>query len=76
MFSGITLSLMLEGVSTVTGSLGLKDAANMKNVTKRKAKSTMGVMSIAGELFGIFNLGITFFVISYLNFLKKNLEQW
>jgi hypothetical protein len=58
LFSGKILSLLLEGVLTVTGSLGRKDAASIKKVTKRKAKSTIGVMSIEGELLGILIFGI------------------
>ena len=57
-FSGINLSLILEGVFTVTGSLARNEAANIKNVTSKNAKSTIGVMSMDGELLGIFNLGI------------------
>jgi len=37
-----------EGGSTTTGSAMRKEAVNIKNVTSRKAKSTMGVMSNAG----------------------------
>jgi hypothetical protein len=59
LFSGITLSEILEAVSTVTGSLGRKDAANIKKVTNKNAKSTIGVMSIDGEFLGIFILGIS-----------------
>jgi hypothetical protein len=59
LFSGITLSEILEAVSTVTGSLGRKDAANIKKVTNKNAKSTIGVMSIDGELLGIFIFGIS-----------------
>jgi hypothetical protein len=43
----------------MTGSFGLNFAVRMKNVTSKKPKSTMGVMSRLGALFGIFNLGIT-----------------
>jgi hypothetical protein len=53
------LSLILEGTSTSTGSLERKDAASMKKVTSRKAKSTIGVMSIDGELLGILIFGIS-----------------
>jgi len=58
LFSGKILSLVLEGVFTVTGSLGRNEAANIKKVTNRKAKSTIGVISMEGELLGILILGI------------------
>ena len=49
-----------DGGSTTTGSAILKEAVNIKNVTSRKAKSTIGVMSSAGAppfdgFFDIFN---------------------
>jgi hypothetical protein len=37
-----------DGGSTVTGSAILKEAVNMKKVTRRNAKSTIGVMSNDG----------------------------
>jgi len=45
-------------VFTVTGSLGRNEAANIKKVTNRKAKSTIGVISMEGELLGILIFGI------------------
>jgi hypothetical protein len=57
-FSGMNLSLILDGVFTVTGSLARKEAANIKNVTSKNAKSTIGVMSMDGELLGILIFGI------------------
>jgi hypothetical protein len=53
------LSDILEGTSTSTGSLDRKEAANIKNVTSKKAKSTIGVMSMDGELLGILIFGIS-----------------
>src|ERR1700748_149616 len=46
MFSGMLLSLWLAGVSTTTGSVERNDAESIKKVTKRKARSTIGVMSM------------------------------
>jgi hypothetical protein len=58
-FSGMILSLIDEGVSTSTGSLERKDAASIKKVTSKNAKSTIGVMSMDGELLGILIFGIS-----------------
>jgi hypothetical protein len=52
------LSLILVGISTSTGSLDLKEAESMKKVTKRNAKSTIGVISMLGLPLGAFILGI------------------
>jgi hypothetical protein len=46
------------GVSKIMGSGALKLEVNIKNVTKRKAKSTIGVISKAGVERGIFTLGM------------------
>jgi hypothetical protein len=58
MFSGMILSLILDGVSTVTGSAFLKEAVNIKKVTSKNAKSTIGVMSMEGVPLGILIFGI------------------
>jgi hypothetical protein len=58
--SGNILSEVEEGVSTTTGSETLTEAVSIKKVTKRKAKSTMGVISSEGFAFGIFILGMFF----------------
>jgi hypothetical protein len=55
---GIILSLILDGVSTVTGSAVLKEAVNIKKVTSKNAKSTIGVISMVGEPLGILIFGI------------------
>jgi hypothetical protein len=52
-------SLILEGTSTSTGSFERKEADNIKKVTSKKAKSTIGVMSMDGVLLGILILGIS-----------------
>jgi hypothetical protein len=48
---------------TSTGSFERKLAASMKNVTKRKAKSTIGVMSRLGVPLGILIFAIPSFFI-------------
>src|SRR5690606_35607713 len=58
MFSGMILSLILDGTSTSTGSFDRKLAASIKNVTSKNAKTTIGVISMDGECFGTFILGI------------------
>jgi hypothetical protein len=57
-FSGMILSLILEGVSTVTGSAVRNEAVNIKKVTSKNAKSTIGVMSMEGVPLGILIFGI------------------
>ena len=59
-FSGIIMSLILEGVSIIAASSERKLDESIKNVTNKKAKSTIGVMSMDGELLGILILGISF----------------
>jgi hypothetical protein len=41
-----------NGVSTGAGSCGTRTAVNMKNVNSSENKSTIGVMSIWGDLVG------------------------
>jgi hypothetical protein len=72
---------MDEGGSTVTGSAMRKDAVNMKKVTNRKAKSTMGVMSNDGAppFDGFFDIAIFFIemntiLIFYKSYSKKLLK--
>jgi hypothetical protein len=48
-----------EGGSTITGSSALNCVVSMKKVTSRNARSTMGVMSRAGLLRGIFIFGMS-----------------
>jgi hypothetical protein len=57
-FSGRSLSVCDFGISTVTGSVALNCVVSMKKVTRRKARSTIGVMSNAGLLLGTLILGI------------------
>jgi hypothetical protein len=57
-FSGSKSSEVEDGVSTKTGSFGRNLAVRIKKVTNKKPKSTMGVMSRLGALFGIFGFGI------------------
>jgi hypothetical protein len=45
---GISIFVVLVGVSTTTGSGERKLEVSMKKVTSRNAKSTMGVMSNDG----------------------------
>jgi hypothetical protein len=52
------LSLILDGVSTVTGSAVRNEAVNIKKVTSKNAKSTIGVMSMEGVPLGILIFGI------------------
>jgi hypothetical protein len=73
-FSGSNLSDTEEGGSTTTGSAILKDAVNMKKVTRRKAKSTIGVMSIEGELFAILIFGIFFFLRLFYKIISQMFE--
>jgi hypothetical protein len=54
------MSLILEGVSIIAASSERKLDESIKNVTNKKAKSTIGVMSMDGELLGILILGISF----------------
>jgi hypothetical protein len=54
------MSLILEGVSITAASSVRKLDESIKNVTNKKAKSTIGVMSMDGELLGILILGISF----------------
>jgi hypothetical protein len=58
------VSAIEEGVSTITGSSALNCVVSIKNVTNKKAKSTIGVMSRDGLLRGIFIFGI----VSLLNY--------
>jgi hypothetical protein len=61
-FSGQTFSLIEFGVSTTTAYCGRKDVVNMKKVSKRANKSTIGVMSMCGVLTGAFIFGmVTYF---------------
>jgi hypothetical protein len=41
-----------NGVSTGAGSCGLKTDVNMKNVNSKENRSTIGVISIWGDLVG------------------------
>jgi hypothetical protein len=61
-FSGETFSLTEFGVSTATASEGRKDVVNMKKVSNRANKSTIGVMSMCGVLTG----ALIFGMVSYL----------
>jgi hypothetical protein len=56
--SGIGISEIEFGVTTVTGSSGLKRVANIKNVSNRKATSHIAVMSTFVLFLGILSLGI------------------
>jgi hypothetical protein len=58
---GIWISVVDDGGSRITGSGARKLEVKMKNVTKRNAKSTIGVISNDGADLGIFTLGILFF---------------
>jgi predicted SpoU family rRNA methylase len=57
-FSGNNNSDVEEGVSTITGSFGRNFAVRIKKVTNKKPKSTIGVISKLGALFGILTFGI------------------
>jgi hypothetical protein len=57
-FSGLTFSLIELGVSITVASDGRKDVVNMKNVSKRANKSTIGVMSMCGVLTGALIFGM------------------
>jgi len=46
------------GVVTSTASSGLNFVASMKKARIKKAKSTIGVMSLSGEVFFILTLGM------------------
>jgi hypothetical protein len=65
------------GVSKIMGSGALKLEVNIKNVTKRKAKSTIGVISKAGVERGIFTLGMFYVLIRYVwvNKSKRQLSR-
>jgi hypothetical protein len=58
LISGILISEADEGVSTITASSGLAVAVNIKKVTSKKNKSTIGVMSNVGFVLFTFTLGI------------------
>jgi hypothetical protein len=75
---GISRSALLFGTFTSTGSVDLKVADNIKKVTKRNARSTIGVISIDGELLGILILGIPKYVQwkNKIKLLPKSHEQW
>ena len=55
---GICISVVEEGGSTNTGSGARKLEVNIKNVTRRNAKSTIGVISNEGVERGILTLGM------------------
>jgi hypothetical protein len=59
-FSGNNLSAVDEGVSTTTGSVTLEVAVSIKKVTKRKAKSTIGVISNEGLPLPVFTSAISY----------------
>jgi hypothetical protein len=56
--SGILVVVTEKGITTFTGSSGLNLVVSIKKVTNRKARSTMGVMSIEGLFLGSFIFGI------------------
>ena len=68
---GIKTSVVDVGGSTSNGSGALKLEVNMKNVTNRNAKSTIGVISNEGVDRGIFTFGITFYLYLYAFSLKS-----
>jgi uncharacterized membrane protein len=55
---GFSLSEIELGVSTLTGSCGLNVVVNIKNVSNKANRSTIGVMSIRGDLTGNFIFAI------------------
>jgi hypothetical protein len=67
---GICNSVVDDGGSNITGSGALKLEVNMKNVTNRNAKSTIGVISNAGVERGILIFGIFFYLILTNAFIK------
>jgi hypothetical protein len=58
--SGACFSETEEGVSMGAASCGRKDVVNMKNVSSKENKSTIGVMSMCGLRAGGLIFGITF----------------
>jgi hypothetical protein len=60
--SGACFSDTEEGVSIGAASWGRKDVVNMKKVNSKENKSTIGVMSMCGDLAGclIFGMGFSF----------------
>jgi len=57
--SGIGIIETEDGIETCTGSSGVAVAVSIKNVTSKKAKSTIGVISMEGVLRCIFTLDIS-----------------
>jgi hypothetical protein len=63
-FSGKVLSETDDGGSTITGSAIRNEAVNIKNVTNKNAKSTIGVISMLGACFAGFIFGMTYFLVT------------
>jgi hypothetical protein len=57
-----------DGVSADPTSSGRNCVVNIKNVTNKKPRSTIGVISMDGLLFGILIFGIFLLGIYYLVF--------
>jgi hypothetical protein len=51
-----------EGVSTSAGSWGRKEVVNIKKVSSRENKSTIGVMSMCGDLAGALIFGMEIYI--------------